>query len=124
MKLRNFLFAFLLMTLTTISWAASYPEGTLSIHNSSAKKITAQVSSFGKFNLASNESREVSYSTLSSVCASTPTQCRTQFFIDDAPVGTAVINVTTGKLISMKLHALKVKIVKGAEEVIRTVVIK
>lgn len=102
-------------------YAGEYPQGEISFHNASNKNITAQVSTFGKFHLAANEQKTVSYSTLAQACSPNPTQCTAQFYVNNTPVGIAIINVKTGKLMSMKL-SIKVHTVKE-QKVLRSVVI-
>src|SRR5205085_1059304 len=98
-----------------------YPPGEISFHNATNKNITAQVSTFGKFQLTANQQKTVSYSTLAQACSPNPTQCTAQFYVDNTPVGTAVINVKTGRLMSMKLP-MKVHTVKE-QQILRSVVI-
>ncbi len=102
-------------------FAGDYPQGEITIHNATNKNITAEVSSSGKFKLTPNAQKSVSYSTLAQVCSPNPTQCRAQFYVNDAPVGSAVINVKTGKLMSVNIP-MKVRTVKE-QQVLRSVVI-
>lgn len=101
--------------------AENLPDGSINFYNASNKNVTAQVSSVGKFNIAANESKSVSYSTLAEVCPET--NCTAHFYVDNTPAGTATINVSTGKLISTKLVNLKVHTAQSAQ-VLRSVVIK
>ncbi len=102
-------------------FAGEYPEGQISIHNGTNKNITAQVSGFvGKFQLNANAERTVSYSALAQVCSPNPTQCTAYFYVDNTPVGTAVINVKTGKLMKMKLPIMNVHTTKE-QQVLRSV---
>jgi hypothetical protein len=98
------------------------PTGDITFHNASGKNITAQVSTFGKFNLAANEQKNVKYSTLAQACSSNPTQCTAHFYVDDAPAGTATINAETGKLVNMNLR-MKVQTSKS-QQVLRSVTIQ
>jgi hypothetical protein len=103
----------------TSIWAA--PEGDLIIHNSSENKVTAQVSTFGKFNIEANAQKNVAYRSLELACSPNPTQCTAQFYINDKPAGSAVINASTGKLIAMNLQ-MKVHTTQN-QRVLRSVVI-
>lgn len=98
------------------------PEGDLVIHNSSDKTVTAQVSTFGKFNIDANDQKNVSYSTLERVCSPAPNNCIAHFYVDDKHVGSARIDATTGKLITMHLN-MKVHTAKS-NQVLRQVVIQ
>lgn len=102
-------------------FANDLPDGNINFHNASNKNVTAQVSSVGKFNIAANESKSVSYSTLAQVCPQT--NCTAHFYVDNTPAGTATINISTGKLVSSNLVNLKVHTAQSAQ-VLRTVVIK
>lgn len=102
-------------------FAGEYPQGEISFHNATNKNITAQVSTFGKFQLTANEQKTISYSTLAQVCSSNPTQCTAQFYVDNMQVGTAVINVKTGKLMSIKIP-MKVHTIKE-QKILRSLVI-
>lgn len=101
--------------------AANFPAGNISIHNASNKNVTAKVSAFGQFNLSANERKSVPYSTLAQVCSDHLTRCTAQFYVDNKPVGMAIIDVTTGKLISKQL-TIKVHTI-NEQKVLRSVVI-
>lgn len=107
----------------TSLFAANIPVGYITFYNASVNKITAQVSSFGKFTLSSNERKDVAYSSLNQICSSNPSQCRAQFYVNDRPAGTATINAMTGKLVNMNLN-MNVRTAKSQENVLRSVTIK
>lgn len=102
--------------------ASDHPEGIITFYNASDNEVTAKVSAVGKFTLAANERKDVSYSTLSYACSDNPTSCRAQFYVNDQPAGSATIDVTAGKVVNMNL-SMKVKTQKQ-ENVLRTVVIQ
>ena len=110
------------LCLNTTVFAADYPQGGLSFHNATGKTVTAQISTIGKVNIAANEQKTVSYSTLAQVCPS-QTKCTANFYVDNTPVGTATLNVVTGKLISMNLNNMKVH-TGQSHQVLRSVVIQ
>lgn len=114
-------FMFSFFFLSNIALAA--PVGDIQFHNASNKNISAQVSTFGKFQLAANEHKTVSYNALSQACSANLTKCTAKFYIEDKPAGTATINVITGKLVSMRL-LMKVHTSKGPQQVLRSVVLQ
>ena len=111
--------------LPTLVLASDYPLGDLLIYNASNKTVTAQISdgAFSKVNISAKEQKNVSYSTLSKVCSSTPTRCTAQFYVDDVPAGSATINTITGKLVHLNLVKVKA-ITSESQHVLRSVVIK
>lgn len=102
--------------------ALASPPGNLVIHNASDKTISAQVSNYGKFDIAANEQKSVAYSTLEYACSATPTHCTARFYVDNRPAGSAMINAVTGKLVYVKL-GMKVRTAKS-NQVLRSVVIQ
>ena len=108
----------------TTVFASNFPDGALVIHNASQKQVTASVSSVGQFQLESNEKKSVTYQLLAFVCAATPTHCLAHFYVDRKPAGSAIINTVTGKLVKMKkLPVMKVRMIQGSQNVLRSVVI-
>ncbi len=101
----------------------AHPTGDITFYNASHRPIAAEVNGFGKVTLGAKEVKNVAYSTLSQACSSTPTNCKTQFYVNNAPAGSATINVNTGRVVHMNL-AMKVRTAKGPQQVLRTVVIK
>jgi len=103
----------------------AYPDGDITFYNASGNNVTAQVSSssYGKFTLASNQSRSIAYSSLSAACSASPTRCRANFYVNDAPAGYATLNTVTGKVVSVNL-SMKVRTARGDQNVLRAVVIK
>jgi hypothetical protein len=102
--------------------AIAAPDGAIMLHNASANTITAQVSTFGKFSLAANEYKNVAYQLLAQACSPNLSRCTAQFYVNNKPVGTATINVMTGKLIHMAL-AIKVRVAKD-QQILRSIVIQ
>ncbi len=92
------------------------------IQNASNNTITAAISSFGKFNIAANQQKNVSYSTLEQVCSANPAHCTAQFYVNSQPAGSATINTVTGQLVNMSL-TMKVHTAKS-QHVLRSVVIQ
>lgn len=113
---------FFLITQNLALAATEHPEGDIIFYNASNHNVTAQISTFGKVTLATNEKRNIAYSSLSQVCYANPTNCKADFYVDNTPAGSATINVKTGKVVDMKL-AIKVHTVKGDKNVLRSVVI-
>lgn len=107
----------------TTTFAAQHPEGDIVFRNASSNQITAQVSTFGKFNLAANEQKNVTYSALSQACSANPTNCKANFYINNTQAGTATINTVTGKVVNMNL-AMRVSVSKGDNHVVRSVILK
>lgn len=110
------------MAYQTTALAAQSPEGGITIYNASNHNVTAQLSSHGAVTLPSNATRSVSYSSLARACAANPTNCVAYFYIDNKFVGSAIINVLTGKLVKKAL-AMKVAM-SVSQNILRTVVIK
>lgn len=98
------------------------PAGNIVIHNASDDTITAQISSFGKFDLAANQQKNVSYRALAYACSPNPENCTARFYVDNKQVGSAMINAVTGKLVYMKV-SMKVRTAKS-DQVLRGVVIQ
>lgn len=103
--------------------AAKYPNGDITFYNTSDNYVTAEVSAFGKFTLATNEKKIVAYSSLAQVCSANPTNCRAHFYVNNTPAGAATINVVTGELVNMKL-SMKVHTSKGHQNILRSVIIE
>ena len=120
--------AFLSLTLLTshlfcsVVLANNLANGSINIHNASSKDVTAEVSTFGRVSIAPNQSKNVSYTTLGHICPS-QTKCIARFYVDNNPVGSATINLETGKLISMNVIKFKVRTAES-EQVLRSVVIQ
>jgi hypothetical protein len=123
MKIFTILGSVLLLAAQSVAFAADHPDGEIVFRNASSNQITAQVSTFGKFNIAANEQKNVSYGTLSQVCSANPTNCKANFYINNTHAGTATINTVTGKVVDMNL-AMKVRIAKGDQQVVRSVTLK
>jgi hypothetical protein len=110
------------LSVPLISFAAeTYPSGGISIQNRTNTPITAQVSTFGKVTLEARQVKNVAYSTLSQACSEI---CRTQFYVNNVPAGSAVINTVTGKLMERDFARNKVVTIVGSNNVLRTVIIK
>lgn len=113
-------FTFVLLISQINAFAA--PAGDIVLTNASNKTVTAQVISYGSFNLAANEHRNIPYSSLEQICSSNPTDCTARFYVDNKPIGSATINTVTGKLKNVNL-SMKVRTGKS-QNILRTVTIK
>lgn len=123
MKLLNYIGVLFLSLSLSTTYAAeqAHPDGEITFRNHSAKTITAAVSEFAQFSLAANTQKNIAYDVLMHVCSNRLTHCTAFFYMDNTLIGSATINVITGKITHQHL-AMRV-ILKSAAHVLRAVTI-
>lgn len=100
-----------------------HPEGSIHFYNASSSVISAKINGHSGFKLRANQSKQVNYSLVSMACSASPEACTAHFYADNIPVGSATLNVKTGKLLRMQI-TLPVNAKSGDNKVLRQVVIR
>lgn len=116
-------FAFSALLAVAPVYASTHPEGSISFLNASTSVISAKINGHSGFKLAANQTKQVKYSLVSRACSASPEACTAHFYADNKPIGSAVLNTKTGKLLQMRI-SISVKASSGANKVLRQVLIK